>query len=56
MRISTAHFSWSSNVLGIFGLPVFSYLLLRSKLRHARGTVAWKGRTYPGTAGIKPVS
>ena len=56
MRIATAHFSWSSNVLGIFGLPVFSYLLLRSKLRHARGRVAWKGRTYPGTPGIKPVS
>ncbi|HZS96868.1 MAG TPA: glycosyltransferase [Terriglobales bacterium] len=56
MRIATAHFSWSSNVLALFGLPVFSYLLLRSKLRHARGTVAWKGRTYPGTPGIKPVS
>ncbi len=56
MRIATAHFSWSSNVLAVFGLPVFSYLLLRSKLRHARGTVAWKGRTYPGTPGIKPVS
>jgi glycosyltransferase involved in cell wall biosynthesis len=56
MRIATAHFSWSSNLLGIFGLPVFSYLLLRSKVRHARGAVAWKGRTYPGAAGIKPVS
>jgi hypothetical protein len=55
-RIATAHFSWSSNFLGILGLPVFSYLLLRSKLRHARGTVAWKGRTYPGAAGIKPIS
>jgi glycosyltransferase involved in cell wall biosynthesis len=56
MRIATAHFSWSSNLLAVFGLPVFSYLLLRSKLRHARGTVAWKGRTYPGAAGTKPVS
>ena len=56
MRIATAHFSWSSNLLGIFGLPVFSYLLLRSKIRHASGTVAWKGRTYPGTPRIKPVS
>jgi hypothetical protein len=56
MRISTAHFSWSSNLLGILGLPVFSYLLLRSKLRHASGDVPWKGRTYPGSAGIKPVS
>jgi glycosyltransferase involved in cell wall biosynthesis len=56
LRIATAHFSWSSNVLAIFGLPVFSYLLLRSKLRHARGAVSWKGRTYSGTPGIKPVS
>jgi glycosyltransferase involved in cell wall biosynthesis len=54
-RIGTAHFSWSSNVLGILGLPVFSYLLLRSKLLHARGRVSWKGRTYPGSADIKPV-
>ena len=49
LRIATAHFSWSSNVLAIFGLPVFSYLLLRSKLRHAQGAVSWKGRTYSGT-------
>jgi glycosyltransferase involved in cell wall biosynthesis len=56
MRVSTARFSWSSNVLGIFGLPVFSYLLLRSKVRHASGAVSWKGRTYAGSAGIKPVS
>jgi glycosyltransferase involved in cell wall biosynthesis len=56
MRIATAHFSWSSNLLAIFGLPVFSYLLLRSKLRHARGSVAWKGRTYAGATGIKSIS
>jgi hypothetical protein len=56
MRIATAHFSWSSNFLGIFGLPIFSYLLLRSKLRHANGTVSWKGRTYAGRSGIKPIS
>jgi glycosyltransferase involved in cell wall biosynthesis len=56
MRIATAHFSWSSNLLGILGLPIFSYLLLRSKLRHASGTVSWKGRTYPGSSGIKPIS
>lgn len=56
MRIATAHFSWSSNFLGILGLPVFSYLLLRSKWRHASGAVSWKGRTYPGSAGIKPVT
>ena len=56
LRIATAHFSWSSNFLGILGLPIFSYLLLRSKLRHANGTVAWKGRTYPGSVGIKSIS
>ncbi|PYX35972.1 MAG: glycosyl transferase [Acidobacteria bacterium] len=56
LRIAPAHFSWSSNLLGILGLPFFSYLLLRSKLRHASGTVAWKGRTYPGSAGIKLIS
>jgi glycosyltransferase involved in cell wall biosynthesis len=55
-RIATAHFSWSSTLLGIFGLPVFSYLLVRSKLRHASGNVSWKGRSYPGSAGVTPVS
>jgi len=55
-RIARAHFSWSSTLLGILGLPVFSYLLVRSKLRHASGDVSWKGRRYPGSAGVNPVS
>ena len=46
MRIATAHFTWTSNLLGILGLPIFSYLLLRSKLSHGMGKVSWKGRTY----------
>jgi glycosyltransferase involved in cell wall biosynthesis len=46
MRISRAHFSWDANVLALFGLPFFSYLLLRSKSAHANGSVAWKGRSY----------
>jgi glycosyltransferase involved in cell wall biosynthesis len=55
MRIATAHFSWTSNVLGILGLPVFAYLLLRSKLFYKRGRVSWKGRIYPGSpAGVLP--
>jgi glycosyltransferase involved in cell wall biosynthesis len=55
MRIATAHFSWTSNVLGIFGLPVFAYLLLRSKLVYKRGRIDWKGRIYPGSpAGVLP--
>lgn len=47
-RIRRAHFSWDANLLALFGLPLFSYLLMRSKLFHNRGTVAWKGRQYPG--------
>jgi glycosyltransferase involved in cell wall biosynthesis len=41
-----AHFPWRSNLLALFGLPVFAYLLLRSKRAHAQGKVGWKGRTY----------
>jgi glycosyltransferase involved in cell wall biosynthesis len=29
-----------------FGMPMFAYLLLRSKHAHLRGNVPWKGRTY----------
>jgi len=45
-RILRAHFSRKSTALAVFGLPFFSWLLLRSKMAHARGQVAWKGRTY----------
>lgn len=45
-RIRRAHFSWDANILALFGLPLFSYLLLRSRKVHAKGGVAWKGRTY----------
>jgi len=47
-RISRAHFSWDANILALIGLPLFSYLLLRSKREHASGNVHWKGRNYPG--------
>jgi len=49
-RILHAHFSWNSNLLAIFGLPIFAYLLLRSVIQYKRGRVAWKGRNYSGTA------
>src|SRR5581483_7575313 len=53
-RIRKAHFSWDANLLALFGLPIFSYLLLRSKLAHATGNVTWKGRLYAGkTAGLR---
>jgi glycosyltransferase involved in cell wall biosynthesis len=48
-RIRRAHFSWDANLLAIFGLPVFSYLLLRSRLSYKRNQISWKGRIY--TAG-----
>lgn len=49
-RIRKAHFSWRANALSLAGLPLFSYLLLRSKLSYREGRVLWKGRTYGGDA------
>jgi len=47
MRLNRANFTWDSEVLGaVFGMPMFSYLLLRSKQAHANGQVSWKGRAY----------
>jgi beta-glucanase (GH16 family) len=46
-RIRAAHFTTVNNLLAIaVGLPMFAYLLLRSKKAHANGHVSWKGRTY----------
>ncbi|MFZ0802826.1 MAG: glycosyltransferase [Terriglobales bacterium] len=45
-RILEAHFSWISNALAVVGLPLFSYLLVRSKVAHREGKVRWKGREY----------
>jgi len=33
-------------MLSPLGAPLFAYLLLRSRLSHKRGSVAWKGREY----------
>jgi glycosyltransferase involved in cell wall biosynthesis len=57
-RIRAAHFSPANNLIAItFGLPMFAYLLLRSKKAHASGQVSWKGRAYTtGTpSGSTPV-
>jgi glycosyltransferase involved in cell wall biosynthesis len=49
-RMGRSNFRLSSRVLGVlFGMPMFSYLLLRSKRAHAKGNIHWKGRTYQGT-------
>jgi glycosyltransferase involved in cell wall biosynthesis len=45
-RISRAHFSRDATLLAPFGLPLFAFLLLRSKRAHANGSVSWKGRSY----------
>jgi glycosyltransferase involved in cell wall biosynthesis len=49
-RIKKAHFSFKANAAAIFGLPLFAYLLLRSRLFHKNGKVQWKGRSYAGRA------
>jgi glycosyltransferase involved in cell wall biosynthesis len=47
-RIRKAHFSWDATVLALIGLPLFFYLLLRSKNAYQKGSVMWKGRRYTG--------
>jgi glycosyltransferase involved in cell wall biosynthesis len=47
MRLKRANFTWNLEILGaLFGMPMFSYLLLRSKKAQTRGQVSWKGRAY----------
>ncbi len=47
VRLNRANFTWDTEVLGaVFGMPMFSYLLLRSKKAQAGGQVSWKGRAY----------
>ncbi len=54
-RIRAAHFAAVNNLLAMaFGLPMFAYLLLRSKKAHASGQVSWKGRTYTVSAPAEP--
>lgn len=45
-RIRGAHFGWTANAISPLGLPLFSYLLLRSRLSYKQGSVSWKGRSY----------
>ncbi len=46
-RIRVAHFATPNNLVAMaFGLPIFTYLLVRSKKAHANGQVLWKGRAY----------
>ena len=49
IRINRANSTLGGELLAAaFGMPMFAYLLLRSKRAHATGSVTWKGRTYSG--------
>lgn len=53
IRLQKSNFSWDKQIEGaLFGMPMFSYLLLRSARAHRRGDVQWKGRRYEGGAGV----
>jgi glycosyltransferase involved in cell wall biosynthesis len=52
-RIRRAHFAWDANFLSLFGLPLFAYLLLRSKLSYDTDNVVWKGRHYGSHPGAQ---
>jgi glycosyltransferase involved in cell wall biosynthesis len=46
-RIRRSRFSAANSLLALaFGLPIFSYLLLRSRRAHQMGEITWKGRSY----------
>lgn len=50
-RVRRAHFPPDATALAFLGLPIFSYLLLRSKISYSRGNIRWKGRTYSAHVG-----
>ncbi len=51
LRVRRAHFPVRANLMALFGLPIFSSLLVRSYLHaNVRGAVTWKGRTYAHSA------
>ncbi|HWZ46531.1 MAG TPA: glycosyltransferase family 2 protein [Candidatus Saccharimonadales bacterium] len=54
-HVSRAHFPWNANLAALLGLPLFSWLLLRSDLQlRVRGEVIWKGRTYEHSGPAAP--
>ena len=47
MRLKRANFDVVMEFFGaLLGMPMFAYLLLRSKRAHANSNIQWKGRTY----------
>jgi len=46
-RLRPGNFTWDRTINGVlFGMPMFAYLLLRSRHALAKGKILWKGRTY----------
>lgn len=55
-RLDRSNFPVAMRILAaLFGLPMFAYLLLRSKRAHSQGNVSWKGRSYQGKEAPVPV-
>jgi GT2 family glycosyltransferase len=52
VRISRAHFAPLTSLLAIFGLPLFAGLLRGSAAAYQKGSVNWRGRSYPA-AGVE---
>jgi glycosyltransferase involved in cell wall biosynthesis len=48
IRVRKAHAGFLNEILAVFGLPMFSWLLLRSVAAHLHHSVWWKGREYSG--------
>ena len=51
LRIHQAHFDGLSTSLAIFGLPLFSVLLLNSYISGTKGKIRWKVREYRSWSG-----
>lgn len=47
-RVHRAHFSFAISLFSIAGLPVYAYLLRRSRLYYKYDGITWKGRSYAG--------
>ena len=56
LRIRKAHFSLTSDLAAILGLPLFAAFLLLSLRAHRLNAVGWKGRRYSDNTSAKTFS
>jgi glycosyltransferase involved in cell wall biosynthesis len=53
MQLRRANFGLAMEILGaLAGMPMFAFLLLRSRRAHRQNQVGWKGRTYSNKNGL----